>query len=165
MIITSPRGDGKEDTMAKCELVTRLGSETIVAMKARNKERVTVLRMLQAAVKQVEIDTREDLDEDSAIKIIRAYAKKVKDARQGALDAGRDEMVAAAEAEMVIVAEFLPTDLDEAVLDGLVREAIAEEGAESMKDMGRVMKAAMTKVAGRTEGGRVSAAVKRLLAG
>jgi uncharacterized protein len=165
MIITSSQEDGKEDTMAKCELVTRLGTETIAAMKAKNKDRLTVLRMLQAAIKQVEIDTREDLDEESATKIIRAYAKKVKDSLQGARDAGRDEMVAAAEAETLIVAEFLPADLDEAILDGLVSEAIAEEGADSMKDMGRVMKAAMTKVAGRTEGGRVSAAVKRLLAG
>ena len=165
MITGLPERGGEEDTMAKCELVTRLASETIAAMKAKDKERLTVLRMLQAAIKQVEIDTREDLDDEGATKIIRAYAKKVKDSLQGARDAGRDEMVAAAEAEMVIVSEFLPADLDEAVLEELVREAIADEGAESMKDMGRVMKAAMVKVAGRTEGGRVSAAVKRLLVG
>jgi len=151
--------------MAKCELVLRLGQETIAAMKAKDKPRLMVMRMLQAAVKQVEIDTREELDQDAAVKIIRGYAKKVKDSLRCARDADRAEMVAAAEAELVIVEEFLPTELDDAVLDDLIRQAIAAEGADTMKDMGRVIKAAMVMVGSQADGSRVSAAVKRLLMG
>lgn len=151
--------------MAKGELGTRLQQETVAAMKAKDKDRLTVLRMIGAAVKQVEIDTREDLDDDGVIKVVQSYAKKVKDSLQGARDAGRDEMAAAAEAELAVVKEFLPAEMGDADLDALVNEAIAETGATSMKEMGQVMKAAMAKVAGRAEGGRVSAAVKRLLSG
>ena len=134
-------------------------------MKAKDKDRLQVLRMLTAAVKQIEIDTREELDDDGVVKVVRSYAKKVKDSIQGARDAGRDEMIEALEAEAAVVAEFLPAEMEDAVLEGLVREAIDEVGATSMKDMGKVMKPAMAKIAGRAEGGRVSAVVKKLLAG
>ena len=151
--------------MAKSELAARLKTETVAAMKAKDKDRLQVLRMLSSAVKQIEIDTREELDDEGVTKVVRSYAKKVKDALQGARDAGRAEMVAALEAETAVVAEFLPAEMDDATLEALVREAIEECGATSMKDMGKVMKPAMAKIAGRAEGGRVSAAVKKLLAG
>lgn len=151
--------------MAKSELAARLQSETVAAMKAKDKERLAVLRMLQSAVKQVEIDTRAEPDDEGVVAIVRAYAKKVKDSLQGARDAGRDEMVAAAEAELAVVQEFLPAELDDAALEACVKAAVAETGATTMKDMGRVMKAAMAKTAGQADGSRVSATVKRLLAG
>jgi uncharacterized protein YqeY len=151
--------------MAQSELVTRLKDETIAAMKAKDQARLTVLRMLTAAVKQVEVDTREELDNEAATKVFRAYAKKVKDSLQGARDGGRDDLAAQCEAELAIVSEFLPPELDDAALESIVGEVIAETGADSMKDMGRVMKAAMAKAAGQADGGRVSAVVKRLLAG
>jgi uncharacterized protein YqeY len=146
-------------------MAARLKSETVAAMKAKDKDRLQVLRMLTAAVKQIEIDTREELDDEGVTKVVRSYAKKVKDSLQSARDAGRDEMAAALEIEASVVAEFLPAEMDDATLEGLVREAIDECGATSMKDMGKVMKPAMAKIAGRAEGGRVSAAVKKLLAG
>ncbi len=74
-------------------------------------------------------------------------------------------MKAAAEAELAIVGEFLPAELDEGELEKLVREAVTETGAAGMPDMGKVMKAVLPKVAGRADGGRVSALVKKVLAG
>ncbi len=151
--------------MAKGERADRLKLETVTAMKAKDKDRLQVLRMMSAAIKQIEVDTREELDDDDVVKVVRSYAKKIKDSIQGARDAGREEMIPALEAEMAVVQEYLPAEMDDAILEGLVREAIEETGAVSMKEMGQVMKAAMTKIAGRAEGGRVSAAVKKLLAG
>ena len=151
--------------MDKSQLATRIRQDTIAAMKAKDKGRLGVLRMLQAAIKQVEVDTREDLDDEGVLKVLRAYMKKVKDSLAGARDSGRTELVAGAESELAIVQSYLPAELDDAALEGLVREAIAETGASSPKDMGRVMKAAMAKTGGRADGGRVSALVKSLLAG
>ena len=151
--------------MATGERADRLKTETITAMKEKDKQKLTVLRMLQAAVKQIEIDTREELDDAGVVKVLRSYDKKVKDAIAGAKDSGRDDLLAEYEAEHAIVADFLPSELPDAELDALVAEAVAECGAESMKDMGKVMKAAIPRVGGRADGGRISAAVKRLLNG
>jgi uncharacterized protein len=151
--------------MSKSELAGRLQQETVAAMKARDKERLTVLRMLQAAFKQVEVDTRRDVDEADAIKIVRSYAKKVKDQLAGAESAGRPELVAQARAELLVVNEFLPVELDDAALAEIVRAVIAETGATTQREMGQVMKAAMARVAGQADGGRVGAAVKAQLGG
>ena len=151
--------------MSKSELANRIQQDTIAAMKAKDKDRLTVMRMLQAAIKQIEIDTREDLDEDGVVKVLQSYMKKVKDSLAGARDCGREEMVVQAEAEMAIVQSYLPAELGDAELEALVRETIAETGASSMKDMGLVMKAVLVKAAGRADGGRVSPLVKSLLVG
>ena len=123
------------------------------------------MRMVQAAIKQVEIDERRDLTEDDVLKIVGSYARKVKDQIAGARDGGRDDLAAAAEAELVIVSEFLPAELTDAELEEVVRDVVAEVGATGPQDLGKVMKAAMPKVAGRADGGRISALVRRLLAG
>ena len=149
--------------MAKSELAARLQSEVVAAMKAKDKERLSVLRMIQAAVKQIEVDTREELDEDGVVKVLRSYAKKVRDSLAGAREGGRDDLAAQAEAELAIVDEFLPAELDDAAIEAHVRAAVEEIGATSMKEMGQVMKAAMARVAGQAEGGRVSAIVKKVL--
>ncbi len=151
--------------MAKSALATRIQQDTIAAMKAKDKDRLTVMRMLQAAIKQVEIDTREELDDEGVVKVLRSYLKKVKDSLAGARDSGRTELVAKAEAEQAIVQSYLPAELDDDALAAIVREAVADTGASSLKDMGRVMKAAMAKTGGRADGNRVSALVKSLLAG
>ncbi len=151
--------------MAASELADRLKSEVITAMKAKDKERLGVLRMLQAAVKQVEVDERRELDDQDVLKILTSYARKVKDQIKSYGEGGRSELKAAAEVELAIVGEFLPAELSDGELEKLVREAVAESGAAGMRDMGRVMKAVLPKVAGRADGGRVSALVKQVLAG
>ena len=147
------------------ETADRIQAEVIAAMKQRQKRRLGILRMIQAAMKQVEIDERRDLTEDDVLKIVGSYARKVKDQIAGARDGGRDDLAAAAEAELVIVSEFLPAELTDAELEEVVRDVVAEVGATGPQDLGKVMKAAMPKVAGRADGGRISALVRRLLAG
>ncbi len=147
------------------ETADRIQAEVIAAMKQRQKRRLGILRMIQAAMKQVEIDERRDLTEDDVLKIVGSYARKVKDQIAGARDGGRDDLAAAAEAELVIVSEFLPAELTDAELEEVVRDVVAEVGATGPQDLGKVMKAAMPKVAGRADGGRISALVRQLLAG
>jgi hypothetical protein len=151
--------------MAQSEIAARLKSEVIVAMKAKDKGRLGVLRMLQAAVKQVEVDERRELEDADVMRILGSYARKVKDQIASYGDGGREELKAAAEAELVIVAEFLPAELSDTELEAIVRQGIEESGASGMKDMGNVMKAIMPQTTGRADGGRVSALVKKLLAG
>ena len=151
--------------MAKSEIASRIQSEVVVAMKAKNKERLGVLRMLQSALKQVEVDTRTELDDDGVIKVLASYGKKVKDQIRSYGDGGRDDLKAAAEAEMGIVEEFLPGQMSDAEIAAAVQEAIAETGAAGPQDMGKVMKALMPKTAGRADGGKVSALVKKALVG
>ena len=149
--------------MAPSELAARLKTEVVTAMKA--KDRLGVLRMLQAAIKQVEVDERRELSDTDVVKILTSYARKVKDQLAGAESSGRAEAVAQAQAELAIVQEFLPAEMDDASLEKAVKEAIAESGAAGPQDMGKVMKAVMPKTAGRADGSRVSALVKKLLAG
>ncbi len=151
--------------MAKCELATRLQSDIVAAMKGKQKHRLGILRMLQAAVKQVEIDERKDLKDAEVQKIISSYARKVKDQIQGARDSGRDDLLEQAEQELVVVAEYLPAEMDDAALEQLIQDTITETGAAGPRDMGNVMKAVMPKVAGRADGSRVSGLVKKLLLG
>ncbi len=145
------------------EIAARIKADVIAAMKAKEKNKLGVLRMLQAALKQVEVDQRKELQDEDVLKILQSYAKKVKDAMQGARDAHRDDLVAENEKELAIVQTYLPAALDDDALESVVREAIAEVGATSPKDMGKVMPVAMAKVMGRAEGGRVSGIVKKLL--
>ncbi len=151
--------------MAKSEIAARLQSEVIAAMKAKDKQRLGVLRMLQAAVKQVEVDERRELDDADVMKILGSYGRKVKDQIKSYGDGGRQELKAAAEAELDIVAEFLPAEMSDEDLEKIVRDAIAEIGAAGMPDMGKVMKVVLPRTAGRADGGRISALVKKLLAG
>jgi uncharacterized protein YqeY len=151
--------------MAKSEIAAKLHNEVIVAMKAKNRERLGVLRMLQAAVKQVEVDERRELEDGDVMKILTSYGRKVKDQIKSYGEGGRDDLKAAAEAELAIVAEFLPAEMSDEDLEKIVREGIAETGATGMADMGKLMKALMPRTAGRADGGRVSALVKKLLAG
>ncbi len=151
--------------MAQSEIAAKLKSEVISAMKARNKERLGVLRMLQAAVKQVEVDTRQELTDDEVMKVLSSYGRKVKDQIKSYGEGGRDELQAAAETELAIVGEFLPAEMGDDELEAIVRAAVAEVGAAGPQDMGKVMKAVMPKTTGRADGGRVSALVKKVLVG
>jgi len=151
--------------MAHSEIATKLKTEVIAAMKARDKKRLGVLRMLQAAVKQVEIDTRRELTDADVLKVFSSYGRKVKDQIKSYGEGGRAELQAAAEAELAIVAEFLPAEMSDTELEGIVRAAVTEIGATGPQDMGKVMKAIMPKTTGRADGSRVSALVKKVLVG
>ena len=151
--------------MAKSEIAARLQTEVVAAMKAKDKPRLGVLRMLQSAVKQVEVDERRELTDEDVIKVLGSYAKKVKDQIKSYGEGGRDDLKTAAETELTIVEEFLPAQLSDEKLEEIVQATIAETGAAGMADMGKVMKAVMPKTGGQADGSRVSAMVKKLLAG
>lgn len=151
--------------MAASEIAARIKTEVIAAMKAHQKQRLGVLRMLQASIKQVEVDQRRELQDEDVLKVLSSYSRKVKDQLQSYVQGGRPDLQAAAEAELAIVQEFMPAGLDDAQLLALVKEAAAEVGAAGPQDMGKVMKALLPKVAGRADGARVSALVKQTLAG
>ncbi len=151
--------------MATSELAARVQAAVVAAMKAKDKDRLGILRQMQAAIKQVEIDTRKELTDADVQKILASYSKKVKDTIASTEGTGRDDLKVAAEAELAIVGEFLPAEIGDAELEALVRQAIAESGAQAPADMGKVMKVAVPLVAGKADGSRISAMVKRLLAG
>ncbi len=147
------------------QIASRLQQDVVVAMKARDKDRLGVLRQLQAALKQVEVDERRELDEADAIKVLMSYAKKVRDTLASTEQAGRDDLADQARRELALVEAYLPAAMSDQELAAAVTAVIAETGASSPKDMGKVMQAVMARVAGRAEGGRVSAMVKAKLAG
>lgn len=135
------------------------------AMKDKNDIQKIALKDVLAAIKQVEIDERKDLDEAGVMKVVQKEVKSRRESIADAEKAGRDDLKAQAEAEMAVLEAFLPKGLSEDEIAALVDEAIAEAGASSMAEMGNVMKVLMPKVAGRADGGQVSAVVRQKLQG
>jgi uncharacterized protein YqeY len=133
------------------------------AMKARDDVRKRTVRMVLAAVRQVEIDRQVKLDEAAVLAIIQKEIKTRKDAVEEARGANRPDIVAATEAEIVVLQAYLPQGVSANELKVLAEAAIAEAGAASPADMGKVMKLLMPRVASRATGNQVSAAVRQLL--
>ncbi|HMZ08465.1 MAG TPA: GatB/YqeY domain-containing protein [Anaerolineales bacterium] len=133
------------------------------AMKSGDEIRKRTVRMVLAAVKQVEVDKRIELDDLAITALIQKEVKNRREALEEAKKANRDDLVAANEAEIKVLEEFLPKAMDAAELRALVQAAITEVGASAPSDMGKVMKVVMPKVAGRAPNDAISAAVKELL--
>ncbi|MGB5952996.1 MAG: GatB/YqeY domain-containing protein [Ornithinimicrobium sp.] len=142
-----------------------LRSDLTESMKARDAVRSSTLRMALTAVTNAEVSGKahRDLSNDEVVAVLAKEAKRRKEASAAYADAGRPELAAAEEAELEILQEYLPVQLDDAELDRLAAEAVADVGATGMAQMGQVMKVVQPQVAGRAEGGRVAAAVKRAL--
>ena len=143
----------------------RLKADMVAAMKAKDKERLTVLRMLIAKLKDAAINKRDVLSADEELRLIATYAKQREEGVAEAEKAGREDLAERERFELDLVREYLPQPLTDDELDALVDEVIAETGASSMKEMGGVMKAVLARAAGRADGGKVSAIVKSKLAG
>ncbi len=133
------------------------------AMKSKDKVRLNVIRMARNAIKQIEIDTREDLSVEDAAAILQKEAKTRQEAIDEALKAGRDDLAEQGKFELAILEEFLPEQLSREEITVLVQEAIEQTGAISPKEMGKVMGALMPKVKGKADGKLVSAVVRELL--
>ena len=133
------------------------------AMRAKDTAKRDTLRNLNAAIKQIEVDERRELSDADVEAVLMKYAKQREDAKAQFADAGRDDLVAKEEAELAIVKSYLPEPLSEAELETIIKEIIVQTGAESMKDMGKVMGAAKAKVGSRADGGTISKMVKGLL--
>lgn len=134
------------------------------AMKAKEKERTGTIRMLLAAIQTAETEgTKHEVGDDEILKIIAREVKKRRESAEIYATNGRQELADAELAEAAILEGYQPAQLDDAELNELVDAAIAETGAESMAQMGQVMKLATEKAAGRVDGKRLSTAVKSRL--
>ena len=133
------------------------------AMKAKDSERRNAIRLLQSAIKQVEIDGRAKLDDDAIMDILRKEAKKRRETISELEGAGRSDDAAGERFELAVTEEFLPRQLTADELKPIVQDAIAEVGATTMKEVGQVMKAVMPKVQGLADGRAVNGIVRELL--
>jgi|SRR5664280_2098200 uncharacterized protein YqeY len=145
------------DTKEKLEIALK------EALKAGDDVRKRTVRMVLAAVRQVEIDRQVKLDEAAVLSIIQKEIKTRKESVEEARGANRPDIVAATEAEIVVLQAYLPAALSADELQTLVRAAVLEAGAKSPAEMGKVMKLLLPRVAGRAPGEQVSAAVRQVL--
>lgn len=133
------------------------------AMRAKEKERLATLRQITAAIKQIEVDTRQDLDDDGIVTILTKMCKQRRDSLSQFQDAGRDDLAAIEIAELAIIDEFMPTALSDDEIASEIKAVIAEVGASGPRDMGNVMNALRPKLQGRADMGAVSGLVKAAL--
>ena len=146
-------------------LKERITEDMKSAMRSGEKDRLATIRLILAAIKQREVDERIALDD---IQVLAVLEKMIKQRREAIaqFEAGkRPDLVAKENAEIAVLQPYLPTQLSEAELDGIIAEAIASTGAASVKDMGKVMAAVKAKAAGRADMGAVSARIKSKLSG
>ncbi len=145
-------------------LKDKLTEDMKSAMRAGDKDRLKVVRLILADIKRAEVDGREALDDAAILGVIEKAVKQRRDSIEQFEKGGRDDLVANEKAELEVIESYLPEQLDEAELDELIKAAIAETGAESIRDMGKVMGVIKAKAAGRADMGAVGAKVKARLA-
>jgi uncharacterized protein YqeY len=133
----------------------RINEDLKAAMKDKDSERLSTLRMVKTAIKNREIDKMAALTDEEAMKVLQSLVKQRRDSIEQYQQAGRLDLAEKEAAEIKIIEQYLPAALDEAAIARVVEETIAETGASSMKEMGAVMKAVMTKLAGQTVDGKV----------
>lgn len=141
----------------------RLVDEMKAAMKARDDVRVSAIRMIRSAVKNREIEAGKELDDREVTEVISTLAKQRRESIKLFGEAGRNDLVEKEEKELAILLEFLPKQLGHHEVSEIVACAIAESGANGLKDMGKVMKLVMPKVSGRADGKVVNDIVREKL--
>jgi uncharacterized protein len=144
-------------------LKARITEDMKNAMRSGEKDRLGLIRMLQAGIKQREVDERIQLDDAQVLSVIDKMIKQRKDSVEQFRAGGREDLVAKESAEIVWLTDYLPAQLSDAELDALIKDAIAATGAASMKDMGKVMGILKPKAQGRTDMGALSARIKAAL--
>ncbi|WP_377640130.1 GatB/YqeY domain-containing protein [Oryzobacter terrae] len=153
--------------MTDTTLKARLQHDLHDAMRARDKVRSGTLRMVLTSITNAEVagDEARELGDDEVLKVVAKEAKKRKEASTAFRDANRPELADTEDAELAVLEGYLPAQLGDDELRAIVERAVAATGATGMPQMGLVMKAAQVEVAGRADGGRVAAVVRRVLAG
>jgi len=144
-------------------LKDQIKSDVKDAMRAKEIIKRNTLRNIQAAIKQIEVDERRDVTDTDVESILMKYLKQREDTKIQFADAGRDDLVEKEDAEIAIVKVYLPEPMNDDELESVLKEVIASVGAESMKDMGKVMGAAKSTIGSRADGGRINQMVKKLL--
>ncbi len=133
------------------------------AMRAKEKERLGTIRMIQAEIKRIEVDERIEVDDERLLAVLDKMCKQRRDSITQFDDAGRTELADIERLEMSVIQEFLPAALSDEELDQIVTQAIADSGAESARDMGKVMGLVKPQVQGRADMGAISKLVKTKL--
>ncbi|OXL24262.1 GatB/YqeY domain-containing protein [Psychrobacter sp. DAB_AL32B] len=147
------------------QLKQTLTDTIIVSMKAREIERVKVLRNVQAVIKQIEIDRQTELDDAEVLEILQKQLKQRHESLTIFTENGRDDLATKEQFEIDIINEYMPKQMDDTELAALVNAEIAEQGATSMRDMGSVMGVLKTKTAGRADPALISKLIKEALQG
>ena len=148
---------------AASPLKTALLDQIKAAMRAKEKDRLSTLRLISAAIKQQEVDNREDLDDTAVLAILTKMCKQRRDSIEQFEAAGRNDLAEIEIAELAIIAEFMPEAMSDADIDTAIQSAIAESGASSMRDMGSVMNILRPQLQGRADMGAVSGRIKAAL--
>jgi uncharacterized protein YqeY len=138
-------------------------ADLTAAMKAQEKERLSTLRMLQSAIKNEQISVGHELSDEEAMSVIRKAVKQRQDSIEQYTKGNRPELAEKERAEMEILKAYLPPELTDEEIESGVREIIASTGAQSKKDMGKVMKEATARYRGRVDGKKIQEIVARLL--
>jgi len=144
-------------------LKEQIKSDIKDAMRNKDTVKRDTLRNIQASVKQIEVDERRDVSDTDLEAIMMKYLKQREDAKMQFSDAGRNDLVAKENAEIAIIKSYLPEPMDDKELESTLKSIITSLGAESMKDMGKVMGEAKSAIGSRADGGRINQMVKKLL--
>ncbi len=146
-------------------LKERITEDMKTAMRSGEKDRLGIIRMLQAAIKQREVDERIVLDDTQVLAVLEKMIKQRREAITQFEAGSRADLAAKEAAEIAVLQVYLPAQLSEAELDAIIADAIAQTGASTIKDMGKVMGIVKTKAAGRADMGAVGARIKAKLGG
>ena len=141
----------------------RLNEEMVTAAKAKDKIRLSAIRMIKTALHNKEINLMRPLEESEVLQVLSSMIKQRKDSIEQFAKGGRADLVEKEEAELKVVQEFMPAQMTDEEIDALVKKAIDEAGAVSIKDMGKVMKILMPQIAGQADGKIVGEKVKAFL--
>jgi uncharacterized protein len=145
-------------------LIARLEKELTAAMKDRDTERRDALRLILSSLRAAEKELQRPLHDDEELQVLQRERKRRLESAEAFRAAGREEQAGAEEAELAVLEEFMPAPLSEEELERIVDDVIAEVGATSMRDLGRVMADVMPQIAGRADGSAVSQIVREKLA-
>lgn len=143
----------------KSQITERLKS----VMRERDMDTIAVIRSVQAAIKQIEVDTREELDDPRVLAVLEKQIKQRKESIAAFTGAGRDDLAAKEQFEIGVISQFLPSALSDEELDQLIAQEINAQGATTIRDMGKVMNSLRPKIAGRADAAAVSVKIKAKL--
>ena len=145
------------------KLTEQIRADLTESMKARSADRTSTLRLLQAALKNEQINLGHELSDEEAMSVVRKSIKQRQDSIEQFTKGNRPELAAKEKTEMEILKAYMPPELSDSEIEGGVREIIASTGAQSKKDMGKVMKEATARYKGRADGRKIQEIVSRLL--
>lgn len=144
-------------------LLDQVDSDFNQALKSKESEKLSILRLLKSAIKNAEIEKKQPLTDEDVIKIIQKEVKQRKDSIESFQSAGRTELAEKEQSEIELLKKYLPAEISDEELEKIVKDSIDTVGAKSMSDFGNVMSQVMPKISGKADGSRVSEKVKEIL--